>query len=377
MIGDDARNKIASFWQMFERKADAIDRMLSQPDGGTEGIVEIMQARNPISPDLMWEFGSSDRGHKLCITAGFRDELRPLARLVMRMAPNLSRWQFVDVRPAENPDQLEQIHSSRFNSPITLGKIEASVGSNGRIDQVGEGVGSKDDLNYQILNISALLLGEELERDWIGYVDAVPSKAGGLFGIFGRNKPEQFEAAAWLEMMNDLISEAQAKMPDVPTARADIDTRPVVLSTTLNLAPDHHRNDLTTFYAANETYMQGVLGGARFSSRCHSRFEEWFMYLRIPRTKDMPFDQIEDRTQIEDRLHRLLSTDGLGGVVAAGHGTDHIYIDIGVRNVQLAVGRIKEDLQGEDFAARAMLQLLDQGVADVVVPIRPDGKNRR
>ncbi|GEM_PF-6435225 len=101
LIGEETRAKIATFWRVFASKTDAIEDMFSYPDGGQLDIVEIMQALVPVSPDLMWEFGPSDRGSRLCVTAELRDELRSLARLVRQIAPDLPRWRlrwrFVDV----------------------------------------------------------------------------------------------------------------------------------------------------------------------------------------------------------------------------------------------------------------------------------------
>lgn len=368
LIGEDIRAKIATFWQVFASKADAIEDMFSRPDGGQQDIVEIMQGLNLISPDLSWEFGPSDRGSRLCVTAEFRDDLRPLARLVRHMAPDLPRWRFVDARPAEDPAMLEQIHQNRFGSPIVLEKIEAHPGFNGRIDQVGEGVGTEDELYLQVLNISTLLLGEEVERDWIGQVDATPKKAGGLFGIFGRRDVTLFDPIEWQKMIRGIIRQTRAEMPDVPFAKVNIETRARVLSTKLNMSPDHRRNDLMTFYATREAYLRGALSGARFSSRCHSRHGEWFMYLRIPRTEHVPFDHAEDRGRIEDRLHELLSGHDLGGVAAAGHGRENVYIDFAVTDVGKAIALIQSELREAEFATGATLHFLDQGMAGIVVP---------
>lgn len=368
LVGEDIRAKIAAFWRAFASKADAIEDMFSRPGGGQQDIVEIMQKLNPISSDLMWEFGSSDRGSRLCVTAEFRDELRPLARLVRHMAPDLEQWRFVDARPAEDPAMLEQIHQNRFGSPIVLEKIEAHLGFNGRIDQVGEGVGTEDELYLQILNISTLLLGEEVERDWIGQVDATPKNASGLFGFFGRRGADLFDPIEWQNTIRGMVRQTRAEMPEVPFAKVNTEARAILLSTELNMSPDHRRNDLMTFYATRETYLRGVLSGARFSSRCHSRHGEWFMYLRISRRDEVPFDHVDDRSLIEDKLHDLLSDHDLGGVAGAGHGRESVYIDFAVTDVGKAIALIQSDFRDADFAQGATLHFLDQGLAGIVMP---------
>jgi len=372
MYDQDMRDRIATFWKTFAQHADEIDGMFSRADGGIADIVEIMLALEPVSKDLMWEFGPSDRGHLLCVTAEFRDDLRPLARLVMRMAPDLPRWRFVDARPPDPAEMLEQVHQNRFCGPITVEKIEATIAINGRIDQVAYGVGSKDDLLSQTLNISTILLGEEQERDWIGLVDPVPNKAGGLLGLFRGNKPASFDGDAWLDMMQTQIQQAQGPMPDVLYSKLDIEMRPYGVASELNLPPDHRRNDLITFTGSDETYLQAVLRSGRFSSRCHSRFGEWFMYLRVPTVTDGPFDALTERAWLEERLHELLSENGLGGVVAAGHGSESEYIDFAVTDVGAAVALIQADIVDVPFASGATLHFLDTGVEDYVLPTTVD-----
>ncbi len=368
MFDQDMRDRIVAFWKTFVQHADEIDGMFSRADGGTADIVQIMQALEPVSKDLMWEFGPSDRGHLLCVTAEFRDELRPLARLVMRMAPDLPRWRFVDARPPDPPEMLEQVHQNRFRGPITVEKIEATIAVDGRIDQVAYGAGSRDELLSQTLNISTILLGEEQERDWIGLVDPVPNKGGGLLGLFRGNKSAPFDGKAWLDMMQTRIKQAQGLMPDVPYSKLDMDTRPYTVASELNLRPDHRRNDLITFTASNETYLQAAVRGGLFSSRCHSRFGEWFMYLRVPTVPDGPFDTLTERAWLEERLHELLSENGRGGVVAAGHGSEGEYIDIAVTDVGAAVALIQADIVDVPFASGATLHFLDTGVEDYVLP---------
>ena len=371
-IGKDTRDKIAGFWSTFAQHADDIDDMFSQAGGGTADIVEIMQALKLVSKDLMWEFGPSDRGHKLCVTAEFRDDLRPLARLVMRMAPDLPRWRFVDARLPESPEMLEQMHENRFHSRITVEKTEASIGIGGRIDQMAYGSGTKEELFVQTLNISTLLLGEEMERDWIGLVEAMPNKSGGLLGLLRKSKTEPFDVGAWLEMMHVQIKHAQGLMPDVPYSKLDIEMRPYSLASNLNLLPDHRRNDLMTFIATNETYLQAAVRGGRFSSRCHSRFGEWFMYLQFPYSPDAQTDPLDQRAQLEERLHELLAENDLGGMVAAGHGSESEYIDFAVTDVGAAVALIQADLDTGEFAERATLHFMDMGVEDVVLPATSD-----
>jgi len=358
LIGSDTRDAIKAFWQHFAQNADTLASWFSSQEGGTQTVTDIMQPLREISPDLTWEFGPAAHGHMLTITAEFQDTNRPLARLMQRMAPSLLNWTFTDARPPSDPAQLAQEHLARFGFRLTLSQIEVSLGRDGRINQHGYGAGRA--VFDEVLNVSTLLLGEEKERDWVGYVQETHSEISLPFGLF-----------TWIDDFDAAIAEARSLMPNAPRSALDPMQASGGLYRDFNLIEGDPRQDLITFFAPSEAYIHAALYGPRFSSRGFSRFDEWFMYMKIQRNPAAPFGHVEDRAEVEDRLHATLSSAGIGGWVAAGHGAEHVYIDFAVTDVAQAVALLQIHFGNEAYAENASLHFLDQGLSGVTIPLAP------
>ena len=359
LIGADTRAAIADFWRHFAANADALKDWFSAPDGGPEMVSAIMRPLTAVSPTLMWEFGPAANGHLLTITAEFQDPMRPLARLVLQMAPTLPDWTITDARPPSDPRQLAQDHLARFGFPLTLSKIEVSLGSNGRIDQRGYGEGRQ--VFDEVLNISTLLLGEEKERDWVGYVQETRDETGG-----------QFAPEAWITSFDAAIAEARSLMPNAPHSALDPAQASGGLYGDFSLEEGHPRQDLITFYAPTAAYLDAALYGPRFSSRGFGRFDEWFLFLKIRRSTTAPFGHVEERHEVEDRLHAALSSAGIGGWVGAGHGAEHVYIDFATTDVGQAIAALRAEFGHEAYAPKASLHFLDQGLQGIAIPLVPE-----
>jgi len=370
----DTRDAIRKFWMHFAANAEGLDRCFSS--NMTEKTVDptvVMAALKDVSPELMWEFGPSDRGHALTITAEWNDSNRALARAVHDMAPDLSRWQFHQVRGPESDSSITvDYFAQRFGEPLTLTKIEAICGETGRVNLIAHGPDNEQALADQALKVASAILGEAVERDWIGYIDGAPTAKTGLFGRLRGQSPAPFEPATFADGFRAAIARLKSALPARPYAGTPLDDREVTLFKAKAAYPEHPRADLITFAAASEAYGRAVLSGGRFSSRCHSIHDEWFLYLRIQRTEDAPFDDVSERGVIEERLHQALSQDGLGGVVAAGHGSEAVYIDLDVSDAARAVAQIGQVLQGEPYVGEATLHFLDQGLQSLVLPAAPD-----
>ena len=76
---------IHRFWEGFRDNADELDGLFSTGEGNLARVSEIMAPLGDIAPDLMWEFGPSEKGHNICITAEWRHELRALDRGVVHI----------------------------------------------------------------------------------------------------------------------------------------------------------------------------------------------------------------------------------------------------------------------------------------------------
>lgn len=364
----ETRSAITRFWEVFADHAGELDEAFNSKDSAKiQAAVSVMDELRTISPDLMWEFGPSDRGHALCVTAEWRDELRPLARLVRQMAPNLSRWEFIDAR---RPDDLAWVtpenFANRFRDDLAIQELDVGLNDIGRIDLIAKGKSDADHLGQQALSVATMALGEEIERDWVGFVDGETPKSGGL-SFLGRSSQTQFDPAQFVDGFHAEIARAQSAMPETPYSHLSLDERSVALFEVNKMPADHPRSDLFTFSATDETYGRSALRVSRFSSRCHSRHDEWFLYLRIPRIAKAPFDDIEDRYDIESLLHEQLAPKGVGGFVAGGHGQEAVYIDLALRDVDLGVALINQALADKAYAQDATLHFLDSGLTNHIL----------
>ncbi|MGJ8621261.1 MAG: hypothetical protein ACSHW1_00685 [Yoonia sp.] len=330
---------------------------------------EVMTALTDVSPELMWEFGPSPRGHALTITAEWNDANRALARAVINAAPELPRWEFFEVRrPEANPDLAADFFSQRFREPLTLTSIGAVVGRSGRVDLVGHGTGSEQALADQVLKVASLILGEAVERDWIGFIDGAPTAKAGLLKRLSGKSATAFDPAAFAEDFRAAIAKAKSELPEQPYAELSLDEREVSLFKAKGLHDAHPRADLLTFAVASKQYGHAALSRERFSSACHSIHGEWFLYVRILRTEHTPFDDVGDRGIIEENLHAALSKEALGGVVGAGHGRGAVYIDLAVTDVPRAIAQITQTLSGHTYTNTATIHFMDQVLQSLVLP---------
>ncbi len=369
-LPSDTRAAIAGLWEHFAAHADGVDRCFSSGmKDMTTDPTEVMAALGAVSPDLMWEFGPSDRGHALFITPEWRDELRPLARAVLNAAPDLPRWRFHEVRPPTEPDLIADHFAARYQAPLSLSKAKARMAEEGRIDLAVTGAGTREEIVDRASVMTSMLLGEEIERDWLGFIDAETAERPGLLGRLRGAVPAELDMAGFLANLRAEIARATDRMPERPYAARPLDTREITLFSAKEPNPDHSRPDLISLAAPNPTYGNAVFSRARFSSRCHSRHGEWFLYLRIARSPAAPFDDVEDRYALEEELHDILSQGGLGGSVAGSHGTGNVYLDIATTDVGEAVARLERWLTGKPFAADTTLHFLDTGLTGSAVPL--------
>ena len=371
------RDAIRAFWSQFEANAEGIDQCFnSRMDDMTVDPTEVMDGLKAVSPALMWEFGPSERGHALMITAEWHDENRALARAVNEMAPTLDRWVFHEVRgPISGDVVLEDYFRARSKETLSLNKVISTVSPFGRINLTGYGTGKSVELADQAWLVASMILGEEIERDWVGGIDVVPRKERNFLSWRRQKEPaEAFDATEFSDGFRDAISKAKSAMPTEPYSNIPLETRAATLFKADNLPSDHPRADLIVFTAMTEAYGMAILSKQRFSSRCHSWHNEWFCYLRIERSQDSPFDNVDDRYALEACLHASLSKDGLGGVVSAGHGREAVYIDFAATDIAQAIARIEQELKEEPCAKGATLHLLDEGLQGMVFPVCPSAK---
>lgn len=354
---------IKAFWTNFEAHADQLDEAF-QGRGDIDQSVEVMRPLQDISPDLMWEFGPSEKGHSLCVTSEWRTALRPLARAVINLAPNLERWEFYDARTPDRSGNIGENFEARFRIPITLSEIQVQPDTDNKIQMTGVGPGSNDEVGNQVLAVAGFLLGEQKDWDWFG--DVIPkAMKTSLFSRFKRSEPHEFPTEQFVQEFNQAIEKIKGALPSRPYS--DAEESEVSLLKFENGAIN--RPDLFTFSTGSMAYVQAALQTSRFSSVNHSRFGEWFLFLRIARSPETPFDQVDDRFELEEKLQAALSTDDIGGVVGAGHGHDAVYIDVALQDLDRGLRVIAETIGGRPFASEATIHFLEAGLPETGYPI--------
>lgn len=363
-------DRIRAFWDGFSREADALDAAFSSGSGDIVEISQrVMAPLSEVAPDLMWEFGPSDRGHSLCITPEWRNGLRPLAQAVVAMAPDLPRWRFTGARGGNDAALFEQNFQARFNMPITLERIEVAQGKDNKVQMTGFGMGSAESLGNQVLAVGTYLLGEETDWTWFGGVETKVLKSGGFLGFGAKHEVQPFETEVFRADFLNVVEEIEASRRDAAFRDMDPYDREAILLQVPSMRDGTGRTDLFTFQAPDSAYAEAALRTTRFSSENHSRFGEWFMFVRIPRNEEHPFDQVSDRGEIEDELHAVLSSAGLGGQVGAGHGHDAVYIDVATTDVDAGPALIAETLADRTFFDDATLHFLEAGLTDIALPL--------
>ncbi|MGQ0565904.1 MAG: hypothetical protein ACT4OK_12650 [Gemmobacter sp.] len=349
---------ILHFWVQFAEAADALDRGFSSGDPG--GSSAVMAALRDVHPDLMWEFGPSDRGQALCITAEWRYELRALARAVVVAAPDLPRWRFTDAREPLGALCSVANFEARGQQPLCVRAMQAVPGPANKVGIAVSGDGTDDGLINQALLLATMLLGEEADRDWLGPV-TVGARPGPLRRLTGRLAP--FDAAGFLDGFAAQVAAIRDGLPD-PLAAQDPQTRAATLLTIGSLPEGAGRDDLATFSTASMPYAESALEGRAFASCNHSRHGEWFAFLRIPH-EGMPGlgTDVMVRAEIEDSLHAVLSRAGIGGMVAAGHGHEAVYLDFGMSDLGRGLNLLASTFAARPWAGAATVHFLEAGLA--------------
>lgn len=355
---------IARFWQQFTAAADALDRGFSA--GEVAGSLDVMAELQAVHPDLMWEFGPSDRGHALCITAEWRDALRPLARAVLAAAPDLPRWRFSDARGAAGAAGVAELFEARAQEPLQINAMQAVAGRDGRIGLDVMGHGAEDRLSVQAQVLAEIVLGEAACRDWVGQV-TLRSGPGLLARLSGRRPV--FDAATFVAGFAAVRAQMRDALPG-PLAQHDPDAGPIGLLRMKAMREGSGRPDLVTFSTASDTYATAALDGRGFASCNHSRHGEFFAFLRVPHDGTPPLaTDVGARAEIEAALHRVLSQAGIGGLVAAGHGTAAVYLDFGMTDLRRGLELLARSFAPRPWAQRATIHFLEAGLSAMPISL--------
>ncbi len=360
---------IRRFWDGFAVHADMLDEIFGSGRGEIDHVSEVMAELRNVSPDLMWEFGPSERGHMLTITSEWRHGLRALARAVVNMAPKLERFAVVDARDGNEGGLLDGNFEARFGLPISVSEISTAPGRDNKVAMTGKGPGDEDRIGNEVLALGTFLLGEAVDRNWFGDV-ASETQSSGLLSIFGRKKAAgAFDPEAFRAKFEATIATIAKSLPETRRADADFESEERLVMQLNGAHVETGRPDLFLFNTVSEPYFTAALTTTRFASVNHSRLGEWFLFVRIPRTSETPYDDVGDRYALEEALHTALSAAGLGGVMAAGHGQEAVYIDIAAETPDAALPLIARTLEATPGFSGFTVHFLEAGLAQTGLPL--------
>jgi hypothetical protein len=353
-------SKMQQFWSAFEERSRELEALL---DGeGEFDLARFMADQlEPIDHRLTWEFGPSERGHRLVITPEADRHLRPMVARMLALAPALPHWTFLSHRPPEPLQDAERLVEARTGRRLRLDRAEVARGEHGRIDLrfVPErGARLSKDLEEQALLAAELLVGEQYLDDWIGAV-----------GLADRS-----EGTASLDHLYAAvvaaIHEVQVVLPDRPyfRLRNELAWSVYQLGEVEVSEEAPGRQDLYVARTALPCLFETARIGAPFSSARFSRCGELFCYVKLDGGDCEPLD----RVLAEARLDRTLAESSLGAVIGGANGRAYSYVDLALAKPERGFERTKEILRDLGAPRRSWILFFDDDLAGEWIPIWED-----
>ena len=164
---------IRDFWSWFTVNAEKL-KALHADRKFSDVAKEVNQEIDKIEPQLAWEIGpGKNKSNLLTISAEGNSELRPLADLMIQMAPELKGWEFFSSRPSRPaPDIVRLPESGVAFDTSGWSFIPVEHPENGRLDLIiidDQLARSSRDLALKAVSVYLdELLGEDTVETWIG-----------------------------------------------------------------------------------------------------------------------------------------------------------------------------------------------------------------
>ncbi|MEM8624571.1 MAG: hypothetical protein AAGG47_13730 [Pseudomonadota bacterium] len=368
---------IDAFWAAFTVQSARFDAMLSGREraSGSDTIPGLMaEALGPLAHRIFWEFGPGEAspdgpGFFLALTPELYGSKRPLARAFVNRAPTLAGWSFGDARrslPSTEP-LLDLVASRAFGQQQLTGAWVAP-GTHRRIDVIGQGRG--DGIDGQAGLLFSLVLGEAVERDWLGELTAKPMPPKGLAERLRRSAAEN--RPTWIDRFAE---EARAlhqtlanDLPHLPFAPS----RNQAEATLFNVTPrkdDWPRADMITYRTTRPDYAAARFAAVTIAAPRFSSMAESFLALRLARTPEHPFEEIEEREILATAIDTALREAEIGGVFGEGHGHEHVYVDFAVTEIAKAIDVVGRVLREGGQTAPGHILFDEDGLTDLTLPV--------
>lgn len=378
-VPGDRLSQIDAMWARFAQTVPEVTEELAAPPDRRGGQLQSLMQRvlGPFEGLLDWDFAPPPfgaTGHTLVLTAGPRHQHRVLARAVLDNAPDLRGWAFLDARPPlkEASDAPGVVAVRDRGKAFALTGMTASTGAHRRIDVDPQGNGDAAVLSRQAALTFDALMGEDLARDWLGRHEA--KKKGLLSRIGGRRGGAGNGAwcADFRDSCHSLVGEIRDGLPDKPFAEQTYDRNAQVMYQANTLEPDPNwRHDTITGYTRYRQMTQARMAGDAVAAGRFSRFGESFCGLKVARTADFHFDEIEQRVALAEGAHLMLSSREEGGVTGEAHGRAHVYIDLALLDLSGGIATLAELLDRIELTGPAWLIFDEAGLREMSIPLTP------
>jgi len=361
--------KIATWWQVFRENEEQLNAAFAPHADSDFDIGKFMHDNfSKISPDMSWEFGPGQtKKHVFAIAPERKRDLEPLARMIADLAPiNFKFFEICINRPLTEWDTYVQWQDGRLSWKSPKGiHFMAEKGEHDLINLVFYTKPEhQDERTYDNCYIMMeSLLGEEVVRDWIGYVDLEESKAKGLFGRGKTNFPPGTKPVSELrESIAKEIAKIKNGLVKEPLYKSSETGSWSLLQMKPAEADDYARmDDLISLIVLSDGPAQSFYSGQlRFSSKRFSAHSEDFVFVKIDgAAEDLNMDIFEGRGDIEDALAKVLVGPELGAVVGGGTGIRYSYIFLAIPDLEKAVPAIRHTLQSEGMPRRSWILFND------------------
>lgn len=325
----------------------------------------------PLCPDLCWEFGpgQSHGAHSLAILSDEDPALQPLVDRIVERAPVLAGWTWQRYRPClADLDEcgFDALEHSLLKGSLKAASVAPRSTPDGRIAldfAFPDGPRTRWRAKVQAAVLCQAHLGGECVRHWVGAITATGRP------WWGKRRDEAHGGVPLADLLSTverLIEDARARMPARPLWSNSEEPEPQRKG--VRRAGNHTARPLDVwersrpyadFDGGDHSYLEVLNAalGAGFSSRRFGRFGELFAFLRVDGRG--PWGGAGGRRALEREVDRVLRPDEVGACLGSGTGALDTYIEVVLRDPDVAAERLRGMGADLGLPRRAWLQFHD------------------
>lgn len=344
---------IDEFWTAFKNQESqltlALENLRSESGQANKDILTnfMKDHLSAVDPAIKYEFGplAGQPGHRLDFSIDGHEEIRQIVDALVAKAPKLPKWKFSGHRQPVPLDKVAPGFKMRSGIDVLPFETQVDISPSNRLDVTFTSPEFKNDEadNTKVcLILSDLILGDVNSENWLGVISA---KTGALGG--------PFNAAANAKLYGDLFNAKKkaliATLPAAPYFKTAELGKPEVL---------HFHTIRPTMNTPLPKIGETLASGKNFHSEQFSKCGEKFVYLKLPKSKDLvPADKHEP---IGKELDAMLRKANLGCLIGTGSDSkDAVYFDLCLANTDGAIPELKKFSQAHNFSHDTALRFYD------------------